>query len=1066
MVQNEGSPALMLTVSPNDQGSLAISYLAGGIKNTLSDGKEIKLEELYLLPEGQLPTQPQRLALLAGDPTAPQRFFDRQVHLLLEHFLGWDVVAGKCKKEGGFFGHVKAFYGLTEAAMRGSLHLHLLIWLHKWPAFSLDVKDMLKQQQCMDAIIHWIDSVLSANLPIDLGCSACSHCSSKGYVSNPSVDLVQMRMRPKLEPYLLRCKNPNCTAVSRCSDAQLRAVLQYVNDNSLAEWYGPPDQPHINRLVEKELAAAVPSARQAFSTAERALLDTRLALRCNLHNWRHHESCFKKGTPVCRYRVPHCPVEKSGFDPEGALVVQRCPGSEYLTPFISLLLRILRCNHDLRILLSDDGVDAVFYVVKYVCKKQHNSDLIGSLAKVALRNAEKKEQATLLATGDPLPLEKRVRSRLAGLLYHITRYLEIPIQLALHLLMRGTPAYCSHNFRTLLLTQFLAWVGRSYVSATVTRVPGSSNFVLVNDIMDWMYRPAALANVSLFEFYKKYKKIRKPQPKKARSLQAALASEAAHLAPEVPDDGEDEEEEQDDEARPEEDEDDDGHERDRGAPRRKRARTSLDESAAMEVDEDERSGDLDDFEELVEGPRGPASAVLTPQGPASAEGTSPAAPAPARSLATAGRRKKAAAEKFEFLPGHPQATTHHLQRATANLVVDVIGPRLPDFGAALASLTASPPALATEKKDALDKIDLFCRSVLVLFSEVGWRHPEQLVPAGTTFTSYFVHHFYPALLAQKAPTETVAFATSVGRLFPTLDSPSASPAAAAAAAVAATRGALPTAPTAEVYLRPIRDATAAFGYIQQALDYYEVKKRSRARQKRQLEEERLHLDRANNVDFDPLLDNVNQAHSEALANIDTQLELEHPDACRQSRAPRAEVPAALLNRLTTSAAASLQEDDFKHILQQCASLPADLTLSDLKTAARNVEVAAENRLEQQTLPAATEDQPATPMPYKPASLEELNAATANLICREKPTLSASESQLLALRPDDRVAHLLSSPLTDGLRRPLPRLIAAAAGLNQRQYDAFALMADGLLHSFKDGPNNPLRMYLGGKNTLG
>lgn len=88
MVQNQGSPALMLTVSPNDQGWLAISYLAGGIKNTHADGSEIKLEELYLPPEAQLPTQPKRLALLAADPTVPQRFFDRTVHLLLEHFLG------------------------------------------------------------------------------------------------------------------------------------------------------------------------------------------------------------------------------------------------------------------------------------------------------------------------------------------------------------------------------------------------------------------------------------------------------------------------------------------------------------------------------------------------------------------------------------------------------------------------------------------------------------------------------------------------------------------------------------------------------------------------------------------------------------------------------------------------------------------------------------------------------------------------------------------------------------------------------------------------------------------
>lgn len=97
MVQNKGSPALMLTISSSYQCSLVIThYLAGGVKNVLEYGRQIKLEELFPLPEGQLPSKAQRLSLLGGDPTAPQRFFDRQIYLLLEHFLGWDTKAGKC----------------------------------------------------------------------------------------------------------------------------------------------------------------------------------------------------------------------------------------------------------------------------------------------------------------------------------------------------------------------------------------------------------------------------------------------------------------------------------------------------------------------------------------------------------------------------------------------------------------------------------------------------------------------------------------------------------------------------------------------------------------------------------------------------------------------------------------------------------------------------------------------------------------------------------------------------------------------------------------------------------
>ncbi len=137
----------------------------------------------------------------------------------------------------------------------------------------------------------------------------------------------------------------------------MRALVQFVHNNELVSWYGD-----IDKIVERELSAAVPSASDAFSPAQRAVLRSHVALRCNLHKWQHHSSCFSKGDG-CRYRVPHAPVEKTGFG-DGRLILQRSAGNEYLTPFIAVLLDVLRCNHDLRVLLSDDGVDAVFYVVK------------------------------------------------------------------------------------------------------------------------------------------------------------------------------------------------------------------------------------------------------------------------------------------------------------------------------------------------------------------------------------------------------------------------------------------------------------------------------------------------------------------------------------------------------------------------------------------------------------------------------------------------------------------------------------------------------------------------------
>jgi len=40
-------------------------------------------------------------------------------------------------KVGGLFGHVKAYYGMTETQGSATLHCHLLIWLRSLPMMTL-----------------------------------------------------------------------------------------------------------------------------------------------------------------------------------------------------------------------------------------------------------------------------------------------------------------------------------------------------------------------------------------------------------------------------------------------------------------------------------------------------------------------------------------------------------------------------------------------------------------------------------------------------------------------------------------------------------------------------------------------------------------------------------------------------------------------------------------------------------------------------------------------------------------------------------------------------------------
>jgi len=59
-----------------------------------------------------------RAEIIASHPVATAKFF----HLLITNILNTMIV-------GGVLGPIKAYFGTVESQGRGSLHLHLLIWL-------------------------------------------------------------------------------------------------------------------------------------------------------------------------------------------------------------------------------------------------------------------------------------------------------------------------------------------------------------------------------------------------------------------------------------------------------------------------------------------------------------------------------------------------------------------------------------------------------------------------------------------------------------------------------------------------------------------------------------------------------------------------------------------------------------------------------------------------------------------------------------------------------------------------------------------------------------------------
>ncbi len=62
------------------------------------------------------------------------------------------------------------------------------------------------------------------------------------------------------------------------------------------------------------------------------------------------------------------------IDSEGILTVGRQVHNEYIISFYSVMLMVLRANHDIRFLIGTGTTDAIYYCLKYLTKVQEAID--------------------------------------------------------------------------------------------------------------------------------------------------------------------------------------------------------------------------------------------------------------------------------------------------------------------------------------------------------------------------------------------------------------------------------------------------------------------------------------------------------------------------------------------------------------------------------------------------------------------------------------------------------------------------------------------------------------------
>ena len=121
-----GPPALWITINPTDLHDPIAQVFVG---------EDIDLDNF----SGEMgPDANKRAQNIAADPYAAAKFFHFIIGVILTDLFGVHVTKYQVHSEMGVLGEVSAYFGTVESQGRGTLHLHLLIWLKNTPKCRSD----------------------------------------------------------------------------------------------------------------------------------------------------------------------------------------------------------------------------------------------------------------------------------------------------------------------------------------------------------------------------------------------------------------------------------------------------------------------------------------------------------------------------------------------------------------------------------------------------------------------------------------------------------------------------------------------------------------------------------------------------------------------------------------------------------------------------------------------------------------------------------------------------------------------------------------------------------------
>ncbi|EUC58245.1 ATP-dependent DNA helicase pif1, putative [Rhizoctonia solani AG-3 Rhs1AP] len=144
-------PSLWVTINPNDLHDPVVQVLAG---------QKIDMDD-FVSTMG--PDRQQRAENITKDPYASAQYFHYIINLVLEQLFGISVHGRKADTSMGILGRLSAYYGVVEAQGRGSLHVHMVLWLENAPS-SDTMHNLLSDPSFRQRVAGYVDHTVRAHL--------------------------------------------------------------------------------------------------------------------------------------------------------------------------------------------------------------------------------------------------------------------------------------------------------------------------------------------------------------------------------------------------------------------------------------------------------------------------------------------------------------------------------------------------------------------------------------------------------------------------------------------------------------------------------------------------------------------------------------------------------------------------------------------------------------------------------------------------------------------------------------------------------------------------------------